>query len=251
MDVQKYINRIGCQVQEPSLDHLEVLQRTHLQTVPFENLDVIRNIPIYLRLPSMYEKVVSRHRGGYCYELNGLFHWALQELGYDARIVPASVMRPSGEFAKKHTHVAILVRIDGTMYLVDVGFGNSQCAPLRLDGSEHTDVSGTYRVKHQHDNIYRLYRKNEDSWNTLYEFTTSEWKLTDFHEGCVFNQVSPESPFTQDDLVTIATNDGRITLNGNELTTTHKGTKTVHSLTNLEKDDVLIHTFNLEIPRNR
>lgn len=247
MDLQRYVNRIGCQVHEPSLDYLEVLQRTHLQTVPFENLDVIRNIPIYLRLSSMYEKIVSRIRGGYCYELNGLFHWALQELGYDARIVPASVMRPSGEFAKKHTHVAIFVLIDETMYLVDVGFGNSQYAPLPLDGSEHTDVSGTYRVKHQHTNVYRLYRKDTDSWKTMYEFTTDEWTLTDFHEGCVFNQVSPESTFTHSDLVTIATNEGRITLKDNELTTIHHGVKTVKTLTKAEKVDVLMNTFKLKL----
>lgn len=247
MDVENYVQRIGCTIKEPALKHLIELQRTHLQTVPFENLDVIRNIPIYLSLPHMYEKVVTFERGGYCYELNGLFHWALQEMGYDARIVPASVMRPSGCFAKKHTHVAILVVINGMMYLTDVGFGNQPLSPIPLDGSTYTDHSGKYYIQHQHENVYRLMKHQENSWWTVYEFSTKEWNLTDFHEGCIFNQISPESTFTYTDIVSMATEDGRITLKDDEIITVRNGERTIQPLTETEKIDTLFHTFNIRL----
>lgn len=190
---------------------------------------------------------MTNHRGGYCYELNGLFHWALKEIGYDARIVPASVMRPNGSFAKKHTHVAILVVINGMMYLTDVGFGNQPLAPIPLDGTTYTDHSGTYQIEHQHSNVYRLMKHQEKSWNTVYEFSTDEWELTDFHEGCVFNQISPDSTFTHTDIVSLATKDGRITLKDNELLIIQNGKKTIQPLKETEKIDLLYHTFNIRL----
>ena len=74
-------------------NNLSELQNLHLQHIPFENLDVIRKIPIYLNLKTIYEKIVVHHRGGYCYEVNGLFHALLCELGYDAHLVSATVLR--------------------------------------------------------------------------------------------------------------------------------------------------------------
>ena len=72
-----------------------------MQHMPFENLDVIRKVPIYLNLQRIYEKIVSRKRGGYCYELNGLFNWLLTELGYDAHLIAATVRRPTGNGQKQ------------------------------------------------------------------------------------------------------------------------------------------------------
>lgn len=247
MHLQTYMHRIGCTIEKPSLTHLQNLQQFHLKTVPFENLDVIRHTPIYLSLPSMYEKIVTNNRGGYCYELNGLFHWALNELGYVAQIVAATVIRPDGTFAKKNTHVAIIVNINGQKYLTDVGFGNAQYAPIPLDSTIHQDVSGTYRVIHMHENVYRLCKKQEGAWRPVYEFTTSERALIDFHEGCVFNQVSHDSPFTQTDLATIATTDGRVTLSDHEVTTTKDGNTSTWQLTTEEKTDVLKRVFGIRL----
>src|SRR5690554_5564842 len=91
---QKYLNRFNTSsFKEVSLENLGNLQNLHLQHIPFENLDVIRRIPIYLNLTTIYNKIVKNNRGGYCYELNGLFHALLVELGYDAHLVSATVLR--------------------------------------------------------------------------------------------------------------------------------------------------------------
>ena len=136
-----------------------------------------------------------------------------------------------------------------TPYLIDVGFGDSTVSPIPLGGERHSDHSGTYRIETLEDGFYELIRqengKNGEE-HTLYRFNTDEKKLADFHEGCVFNQVSSESTFTHDDLATRATEDGRITLSGDVLIRTEDGGKKKRSLSPEEKTKVLKEELGLE-----
>src|SRR5690625_2412618 len=189
-----------------------------MKQIPFENLNVGRNIPIYLNLETIYEKVVQQNRGGFCYEVNGLFHWLLVTLVFQAQLVAATVKRPNGVWAKTDTHVGIIVELNDKQYLVDVGFGASPLFPVHVDGKVHTDQSGSYKVVQQDKHYFDLMKKADGDWRTLYRFDRSEKDLADFHEGCVFNQVSKDSSFTHSDLVTRPTDNGRLTLSDNTLT---------------------------------
>lgn len=245
MDPIKYLKRFDAYpVEENYLQDLAKLQSLHMQHIPFENLDVIRKVPIYLNLESIYEKVVNQHRGGYCYELNGLFCWLLQQIGFDAKMISATVVKPDGSYAKSDTHAAIIVELDAP-YLVDAGFGDSTISPIPLGGERHTDNSGTYRIEEVESGVYELSRENEGNEKLLYRFTLEEKKLEDFHEGCVFNQVSEESTFTHDDIVTKATPDGRVTLSGTTLTRTIDGRKEKTEMTEAEKVKLLEEEFGI------
>jgi N-hydroxyarylamine O-acetyltransferase len=249
MDSTAYLKRFQAfPVEELYLQDLAKLQSLHMQHVPFENLDVIRKIPIYLNVETIFDKIVNHKRGGYCYELNGLFHWLLRDLGFDAKLISATVLKPDGTAAKKDTHAAILVELD-TPYLIDVGFGDSTISPIPLGGERHTDHSGTYRIEALESGDYQLIRQDgaEGEERVLYQFNTEEKNLADFHEGCVFNQVSSESTFTHDDLATRATEDGRITLSGNVLIRTEAGIKAKRTLLPEEKIKVLKEEFGLEL----
>ncbi|HSP21615.1 MAG TPA: arylamine N-acetyltransferase [Planococcus sp. (in: firmicutes)] len=250
MDSTAYLKRFHAfTVEELYLQDLAKLQSLHMQYVPFENLDVIRKKPIYLNLETIYDKIVNNNRGGYCYELNGLFHWLLQELGFDAKLISATVVKPDGTSAKKDTHAAIVVELD-TPYLIDVGFGDSTVTPIPLSGERQTDHSGTYRIEALGEGFYGLIRESggkDGDERILYRFNTEEKALADFHEGCVFNQVSSESTFTHDDLATRATEDGRITLSGDVLVLTKDGAKTKRALSSEEKTKVLKEDFGLEL----
>ena len=246
MNKETYLIRFKASpIQEHYLQNLAELQSLHMQNIPFENLDVIRRTPIYLNLESIYDKIVNQHRGGYCYELNGLFHWLLEQLGFDAKLISATVQKPDGTWSKADTHAAILVKLD-TLYLVDAGFGDSTISPIPLGGERHTDHSGIYRVEQVDDIFYDLIRENDGAEKVLYRFSTEEKQLADFHEGCVFNQVSQESPFTHADLVTRATPDGRITLSGSQLTRSENGQKEKTELTAAEKKKVLKEEFGID-----
>lgn len=245
MDPIKYLKRFDAHpVEESFLQDLARLQSLHMQKIPFENLDVIRKVPIYLNLESIYDKVVNHRRGGYCYELNGLFCWLLQQLGFDAKMISATVVKSDGSSAKKDTHAAIIVELD-TPYLVDAGFGDSTISPIPLGGERQTDNSGTYRIDEIEGGIYQLSRENDGKEKILYRFTLDEKRLEDFHEGCIFNQVSEKSTFTHDDIVTRATPEGRITLTGTTLTRTVDGKKEKQQLSEKEKTQVLEDEFGI------
>lgn len=245
MDPKTYLKRFDAYpVEDLFLQDLARLQSLHMQHIPFENLDVIRKVPIYLNLESIFNKVVTQRRGGYCYELNGLFCWLLQQLGFDAKMISATVIKPDGSYAKKDSHAAIIVELD-TPYLVDTGFGDSTISPIPLGGERHTDNSGTYNVDEIEEGVFQLSRENDGETKVLYRFTLDEKRLEDFHEGCVFNQVSPHSTFTHEDIVTRATPEGRITLTGTTLTRTVDGKKEKQQLTEAEKESVLEAEFGI------
>jgi len=219
MDIDKYLNRFkALPFKEVSLQNLSNLQNLHLQHIPFENLDVIRKVPIYLNLNTIYEKIVDRHRGGYCYEVNGLFHALLQKLGYDAHLVSATVLRKTGQWAKPDTHAAIFVYLDKP-YLVDVGFG-ALCPriPIPVNRDKITTVDATYSITDIDDEFIDLIYRGQSEKRTLYRINKTHKTLLDFHEGCIFNQVSIDSSFTHHDILAKATPNGRITLTDRTLT---------------------------------
>src|SRR5690606_20497919 len=81
--IHLYLQRIGYEGPlDRSAKTLAQLQYCHLHTVPYENLDILRGVPISLELEDLFDKIVVRRRGGYCFELNALFGWLLRELGY-------------------------------------------------------------------------------------------------------------------------------------------------------------------------
>ncbi len=100
MDIQSYISRIGLsQPPEPTLKGLEQLMKAHLYSVPFENIDVVTGNYINLNTDQFYEKIVQRKRGGFCYELNGLFNLLLNQLGYKVDLIAATVKQKNGTWA--------------------------------------------------------------------------------------------------------------------------------------------------------
>jgi N-hydroxyarylamine O-acetyltransferase len=216
MDVQTYLSRIGIpETSQPDLTFLRHLQKRHLLSVPFENLDISLGRPIRLFLPDLYDKVVNRRRGGFCYELNALFDWLLRECGYSTTLISARVRKPDGSFNPEFDHLTLLVHLDRP-YLVDVGFGDSCREPLSLDGKEAEDISGRYRV-------IADVETTGGHWLTEYRFTTIPRELRQFASMCEYHQTSPKSTFTQKTVCTIATANGRITLTREHLTVTENG----------------------------
>jgi N-hydroxyarylamine O-acetyltransferase len=228
MELEKYLDRIEInQIEKPSYLFLEKLQRHHLFSVPFENLDVIQGNDIVLNESRMYEKVVDRRRGGFCYELNGLFNWLLRKLHFSVSMASARVYEPAnGRFGPEFDHMVLLVQLEKT-YLVDVGFGDSFRKPISLPKGGVEDISGKYRVKppNSGQSVFLVQKQREKVWCPEYSFTIYPQKTSDFEEMCIFHQTSPDSPFTKGPFCTIATERGRVTLSENSLTITEGVTK--------------------------
>ncbi|XP_013914597.1 PREDICTED: flocculation protein FLO11-like [Thamnophis sirtalis] len=126
MDVGCYLQRIGfqCPSAGPSLETLKCIHRSHLFSIPFESLSIHCKEPIHLELPRLYEKIVQNQRGGFCYELNGLFQWLLRALGFHTKILATHVCNHFMQcYGPPLDHLVILVDLDGQQFLCDVGFG--------------------------------------------------------------------------------------------------------------------------------
>ena len=70
--VKAYFDRIGLEMPEHIVCDgalLKKIQYAHCTTIPYENLDIIRNIPLSLEEDDLFEKIVVNHRGGYCLSL--------------------------------------------------------------------------------------------------------------------------------------------------------------------------------------
>lgn len=223
MNAKQYLDRIKiAHIEEPSYSFLAKLQCQHLLTVPFENIDILQGKEIVLDEGCIYEKIVVRGRGGFCYELNGLFSWLLRELGFSVSMISGRVYNPIDDrFTPEFDHMVLLVHLNRT-YLIDVGFGDTFRKPIAMPDGEIEDISGRYRIHPPHldQDVYLLQKHAEIEWRAEYSFTTYPRKMSDFAKMCVFNQTSPDSHFTQRTVCTIATEYGRVTLSGSYLTIT-------------------------------
>ncbi|KTG27698.1 arylamine N-acetyltransferase family protein [Haloferax profundi] len=233
MNADAYLVRLGLDPDafvEPTLSALEQVQRTHVQTVPFETLAVTGDPfdesddgdGVRLERPHLFEKIVERERGGFCFELNGLFNWLLCELGFDADRIAARVVGDDGAGRPPANHHANVVELD-QRYVVDVGMGvPTMRRPLPLDGSIRTDDVGvSWRVVEcdRPDETYTTqYRDDSDAdWQNRYYFSDTPRELTYFEATCDYLQSAPESPFTGDPVVSRATGDGYVKLRPDSL----------------------------------
>ncbi|KGX91605.1 arylamine N-acetyltransferase [Pontibacillus halophilus JSM 076056 = DSM 19796] len=245
MNVNEYLQRIGLSEQpELSRKGLQELMEAHLLHVPFENLDVVQGQPITLDVARFFDKVVERRRGGFCYELNGLFNWLLQQLGFDVTFIAATVKNKDGTYTFPNSHAANLVVLDQP-YLVDVGFGDSFIRPLPLTGNAQLDPSGTYRVSEE-EGKYFLERK-ESAWRVQYEFEALERFFPFFDEALQFNVTSSQSIFTQGVIATIRLKNGRITITDHSYTVYKRGSKTKYTISHSQQLVDLIHK-HMSIP---
>jgi N-hydroxyarylamine O-acetyltransferase len=225
LSVEKYLERIGVEkAEKPSFEFLSQLQLAHLHSVPFEDLDIPDRARIILDIDSIYKKIIPTRRGGFCYELNGLFHWLLTQLGFKVDMLSAKVYNhEKQELGPEFDHMTLLVHLE-KIYLVDVGFGDSFRKPIEMPEGECFDISGHYKIFHVNNN-YELRRYEEDEMQLQYSFTTIPRELADYSDVCNFQQDSPTSHFRTRMKCTIATSAGRITLSNHSLTITENGEK--------------------------
>ena len=220
-----YLNRIDYKgTTEPTQHTLAALHQAHLYAVPFENLDIHWKRPIRLELVALYDKIVRQRRGGFCYELNGLFAWLLTSLGFEVTLLSARVYSnrdPGPEF----DHLTLLIQLNEP-WVVDVGFGDCFLQPLRLQKKEpQIQKNGRYHLIQTGEEITLYRQQQEQAWSPQYVFSLQPRQLSDFATMCLYHQTSPASSFTRKTICTRATENGRISLSGRRLISTINGVR--------------------------
>jgi N-hydroxyarylamine O-acetyltransferase len=215
MNVEKYLARIGMDRTGVVADiaGLKMLQRQHLLNVPFENLDIHWKRPIRVGISAFYRKIVEQNRGGFCYELNGLFNELLRELGFETRLLSARVAKGDATFTPEYDHAAILVMIGEMQYLADVGFGSFSAEPLQfVTDVEQNDLAGTFMIRRFDDEYFEVAKQEDFGWKSEYILKPLGHDLSEFADRCEWQQVSPDSHFTKGRLCSLMTINGRKTL---------------------------------------
>jgi N-hydroxyarylamine O-acetyltransferase len=250
MNKKIYLERIGIEKTNiaADLENLKLLQRRHLLSVPFENLDIYWKRPISLDEKCFSDKIIGKKRGGFCYELNGLFYELLEEIGFQSKIISAKVSKGNGEFGAEYDHLAIITRIKDEEYLVDVGFGSFSAEPLKfvLD-VEQKDDNGVFLIEKFDDEYFKVVRKDGNVWHSEYIFSTLERDLTEFAGMCEFHQTSPESHFTRGKICSLMTPEGRKTLTNERFIETKSGQKKEIPVNSDEQfNQILAKEFHIE-----
>lgn len=247
--LRAYLDRIGYS-RDPLPNHetLVGLHRAHLMAIPYENLDIHLGRTLSLRQDDIYEKMVVHKRGGWCYEMNGLFAWALRAVGFDVRLIASTVNRSATGFSVEGNHLVLLVQLDQP-YLADVGFGNGFLEPLPLQTGRYDQGSLSYILSREEDTgVQRWWFQNHRHGGAGYDFTLEGYELEDFTPQSVELQTSPESGFVRTTVCHRHTPDGIITLRGAILRTVSGDAVEEATLENLYAyHDALERLFDLHL----
>ncbi len=207
---------------EPTPALLGDLVAAHNRSIPFENLDPVMGIPVVdLRPQALFDKLVRRRRGGYCFEHNGVMAHVLSHLGFRVDILGGRVvwMNTSGELPAQ-THMALAVTVPGEQdrYLVDVGFGGQTLSsPIRfVTDTEQKTRHEPYRIR-SHEGGYLLESQIRDTWEPLYMFTAAPFPMIDRQVGSWYVSTFPKSGFVTGLSVALVTDDARYNLRGRNL----------------------------------
>ncbi|HUR32236.1 MAG TPA: arylamine N-acetyltransferase [Vicinamibacterales bacterium] len=181
----------------PTLAVLDDIMQAHVQSVPFENLDVLLGRGIDLSPEALQRKLITDRRGGYCFEQNGLLLLVLEAIGFEVTPLSARVryQRPR-DYTPARTHLFLRVVIDGVAWVADVGVG-----ALSLTSAIRFDLPGEQATRHEPRRIIRedgrFFHQVRfgDEWQDVLEFTGEEMPPIDRELANWFTSAHPQSHF--------------------------------------------------------
>jgi N-hydroxyarylamine O-acetyltransferase len=222
MDLACYLRRIRFEGEPaPDLATLRRLQLGHVHNIPYENLDVQLGRRVTLEPAEAYAKLVAGERGGWCYEMKGLFRGALAEFGCRVMPMTGAVMRAQRGAPAIGNHLVLCVELEES-YLVDVGLGDGPSEPVPLKEASYQQGWRTFRLERLADDWWRFHN-SDNAFASSFDFQQrpADWAI--LGERCHWQQSHPESRFVQNALCLRHTTDGVCALIGRVLKTIDQG----------------------------
>jgi N-hydroxyarylamine O-acetyltransferase len=236
-DLDAYLERIDLRGR-PSLAEVH---RAHVTSIPFENLDPQRGVPVSLEVDDLERKLISLRRGGYCFEQNLLLKAGLEALGAEVEIFLARVRIGGIDPAMRpRSHLVLGVRTEQAFWHADVGFGSaSLLEPLPFGpGPAHEQSGWRFRIVEDGPELV-MQLEGTDGWTDLYGFVPEPVPLIDVQTSNWFTCTHPRSPFVAGLLTALRAPDGSLTLlsDWNELALIEQ-TPTERTVTRVARDAV-------------
>lgn len=217
--LEEIFRRIGLTYRRglvPDAALLRDVQYAFQKNIPYENLDILRKRPLSLDFNDLYEKIAIRRRGGYCFEINGFLGEAYRSLGFTVTEYMARYLRGETGIPMRRHRVIVAVA-EGKRYLCDAGIGQSAFRwPLLLEEESRSEqFNEVYRVSKEPFFGWVVSDWRRGEWRRFYSFTEEEQLNIDYLATSFWCERSPESPFIREEMLSIKTDTGRITLDGN------------------------------------
>ncbi|MEQ8928048.1 MAG: arylamine N-acetyltransferase [Fulvivirga sp.] len=216
--ISQYLERIGLHDSKTGLESLIKLQQHHIENIPFENLDVVVGREIDLDRSYLYNKIIHRGRGGYCFELNLLYAELLAALGFTTYPVLGRVWLRNPPSRPPRNHLAHLVKVNSDLYITDVGFGGlAPRIPLNIhDTSIKNDNDGEVRIQSLINGEFMIQRRSDNGWANQYSFELAEISEDDIKISNFYMSRNPASHFYKDRFIGKFNAQGRIGLFNNK-----------------------------------
>lgn len=227
LDLEAYFRRIGYDgPRDPTFDNLKSIQTRHLDSIPFESIDAALDRGIDISPEAVDAKLIAARRGGYCYEQNGLFKRVLTSLGFEVEGLMCRVEmgRKAGEPHAPRTHMALGVTLDGSLWLVDVGFGGMvPPAPLKLDDpAPQVTAHERWRLTPKRRSLLAE-AETPDGWEPMYEVYQDPQLDVDYEPANWMTSTHPDSFFRKGLVAARVSPDARYALFGARLTIRRPG----------------------------
>ncbi len=214
-EVERYLDRLELpQGLPPTIENLKRIQQAHLAHIPYENLDILLGVPLSLDGAKLYDKMIVRRRGGYCFEVNGLLNWLLLALGYRVTSYASRFVFP-GQPPQLRRHRVLRVDFDGVSYLADAGVRNeSPRYALELaEGKVQSDGICEYRFTRDMRLGWVFWQRKEgEDWRTVFAFEETPQYEVDFVMPNYYCETHPQSPFIDCPHLSIFPTGGHITI---------------------------------------
>jgi N-hydroxyarylamine O-acetyltransferase len=253
-DLDSYFARIGYGgPATPNLATLTAVQAAQVAAIAFENLNPLMGLPVNLDLDSLQAKLVQSRRGGYCFELNGLFKAALKAMDFQVTGLAARVrwMAAADAPLGGRSHMLLKVDLADGPYLADAGFGAHLLdAPLRMQpGLEQSTPWARYRLT-EADGALTLSVRVADEWRSAYLFDLEPQLAADYETYSWFTATHPQSLFVSYLIAERLTETARYNLVNTRLVERHRdGSVTERILGSAgEFGEMLDTVFNIEPP---
>ncbi len=190
-----YLDALGLAPAGPSRERLAELVRRHVALLAFTSVGPRLGDDLPLAAEALFDRIVVRRRGGYCFEHNGLLFEVLNDLGYEPRLLLARVLL-NGNPDPALTHRITLVTLDGVPHVVDVGFGApGPHLPVPLTGEEIGSDWRRFRVVEARPGHWHMQTRSGDDWLSLYRFELLDYGQSDCEVGHFYSHRHPRASF--------------------------------------------------------
>lgn len=260
--LKAYLERIGLgglELGEPSVELLDKLTEAHQLTVPFEDLDSFEfKKAVSLEPDDLFDKIIVRQRGGYCFEQNKAFEALLKACGFEVwPAIGRNVRNTAGGIHDKLPavmHRSEIIRIDGKLHCADVGYGGPMpaCSFPVEDGARVVSYGQQFEVRQLDEAWWQIGYRREGSaddvaFKPVVNFMVSPAQEADFDLMSYWCYSHPDSPFVQNRILNRRLPDGNVYLRNNSYSCTRGGVKIALELDDEQVRKAIEDDFGIKI----